>query len=333
LTLDDFERLVHTFSWDEDEADAATTGLGPRVYELEFGDQKLGFRVRNVPERGIIVVSQVSSPLIRDFVGVEDSVLAINGAPLGYVTDHEVLAKKIGALGRPVRITFARYQADDNLVLQTSVADVEAARAARALGVMDDYMANTPRSLSDGQILEVFTSFDRDASGDLNTFELSNAVAALLGRPTSTREIWAMVESVGKEGSTSLTLEEFRSVINFFDWDAEDLKEGLPGNLFEHTFAHDKLGFGFQVHAESGQVTVSKVAAPSLDEILCVGDSMIAINGAPIGIVDDTKVSFVCLGLKLCLPSSPCCHPLFSPFIPGVYSKAALSSTPSARYF
>jgi len=296
LSLDDFERLVHTFDWDEDEADTASTGLGPSVYELEFGEQKLGFRVRNVAERGIIVVSQVSSPIIMGLVGVEDTVLAINGAPLGYVTDHQVLAQKIGSLGRPVRITFSRFRADDRIVLQTTVADAAAAKAARALGVMDDYMANTPRKMTDVQIREVFTRFDRDASGDLSTFELGNVVAALLGRPATTREIRAIVEeAAGTEGSSSLTLDQFSAFVRNFDWDAEDLRGAHPGNLFEHTFAHEKLGFGFEAHEGGGVVTVSKVTARSLDGVLRLGDKLVAINGAPIGVVDDPKVS--CLNL------------------------------------
>jgi len=54
------------------------------VYELEFGGERLGFRVRNLDDgSGCVVVSSVSDPLLAGLVGDHDMVLAVNGAPLG----------------------------------------------------------------------------------------------------------------------------------------------------------------------------------------------------------------------------------------------------------
>ena len=44
-------------------------------------------------------------------------------------------------------------------------------------------------NLTEEQILDVFTRFDTDSSGDLDTFELSHAVTELLGRPPTTAQV------------------------------------------------------------------------------------------------------------------------------------------------
>jgi hypothetical protein len=55
-----------------------------------------------------VLVKDVPDEDLAQFVGVADSVVAINGAPLGRVTDHKTLAARIGSLSRPIRITFRR---------------------------------------------------------------------------------------------------------------------------------------------------------------------------------------------------------------------------------
>ena len=52
-------------------------------------------------------------PQPRLYLG--DTVVAINGAPLGWVTDHQVLADKVGPLERPVKVTFRREYVDNYL--------------------------------------------------------------------------------------------------------------------------------------------------------------------------------------------------------------------------
>ena len=75
---------------------------------------------------------------LADKVGVNDTIIAVNGAPLGFVTDHSVLAKTIGKLSLPIRITFERYlgvsEQDSDLLTINSVTreDVEAAEAFEA---------------------------------------------------------------------------------------------------------------------------------------------------------------------------------------------------------
>ena len=292
LTLSQFTDLVRTFHWDESEAEVHDTlVLGNGVYELEFQEQKLGFRVRAGGEgrSAAISVSQVTDPLLEGLVGVSDTVLAVNGAPLGFVTDHRVLAQKVGGLARPVRITFKRY---------TKPAPPGGSRndsvSVSAIGSNEDYMASMPRDLSDERVTEVFMRFDHDASGDLSVFELSSAVAELLGRPPSTREAWSMVEISGAETS-SLSLAQFAHLVRTFDWDAEDLREGLPPNLKEHWFEEGPLGFGLIIGTEEGGLVllVSSVNDSSIKGVVEVGDKIVAINGAPLGYVDDAKVFFV----------------------------------------
>ena len=142
LSLAQFTRLCKTFDWDGDEF---INGLADTIYEHTFEEpfsktSRLGFRVRNVDKRGLIVVSKIvdGNDALADKVGVNDTIIAVNGAPLGFVTDHSVLAKTIGKLSLPIRITFERYlgvsEQDSDLLTINSVTreDVEAAEAFEA---------------------------------------------------------------------------------------------------------------------------------------------------------------------------------------------------------
>ena len=51
LSLQQFTRLMRTFDWE-----SADGSLGESVYEVDFAKEKLGFRVGNIKERGVIVV-------------------------------------------------------------------------------------------------------------------------------------------------------------------------------------------------------------------------------------------------------------------------------------
>jgi len=106
LSRDQFSSLIKHFDWS---SAAATAALGDLTYEHIFQEKSLGFRVRSVAGRGIIVVSKVVEPSLAGVVNENDTVLAVNGAPLGFVTDHKVLQEKIKPLRRPVRVTFQKY--------------------------------------------------------------------------------------------------------------------------------------------------------------------------------------------------------------------------------
>lgn len=79
------------------------------LYEVDFHESMLGFKVRNDPGRpGEIAVSAIMDSDNEGRIHLGDSVLAVNGAPLGYANDHRILAFKIKDLSRPLRLTFRR---------------------------------------------------------------------------------------------------------------------------------------------------------------------------------------------------------------------------------
>ena len=100
--------------------------LGHDTYEHEFTKESLGFSVRNVFEIGTIVVSKLTDPALEGILDLGDTVIAVNGAPLGWVTDPRVLAEKVKPLSRPVKISFARgegAEAEGGGAPATAIAD------------------------------------------------------------------------------------------------------------------------------------------------------------------------------------------------------------------
>ena len=108
LDFEQFTRLCKHFDW---ESNDFLNCLQDSMYEIEFSKPQLGFRVKNVQARGLIVVSKVEDPELEGKIKQNDTIVAVNGAPLGYVTDHKVLAEKIKSLGRPLKMTFERWSA------------------------------------------------------------------------------------------------------------------------------------------------------------------------------------------------------------------------------
>ena len=109
LDLSQFSRLAHRFSkgeFGDPSGQANDTVLEDGFYEHEFKKLSVGFRVKNVLETGSIVVSKVNDPDLEGLVEVGDTVIAVNGAPLGWVKRPEVLGEKVKELPRPVRISF-----------------------------------------------------------------------------------------------------------------------------------------------------------------------------------------------------------------------------------
>ena len=143
LDIDEFENVIREFDWTNEEWLSA---MSQDLYELSFGKPKLGFSVANKEGTGTIVVNRLHDPdlllPVESETGAEeeqarlvslmmgggafarppqqrlylgDTVVAINGAPLGWVTDHQVLADKVGPLERPVKVTFRREYVDNYL--------------------------------------------------------------------------------------------------------------------------------------------------------------------------------------------------------------------------
>jgi len=109
LSLDQFRNLVLNASWKDAFVDESIMQHVAPTYEVDFNDSKLGFRVKNYPALGVVVVSRVEDPKLEGVVGVNDTIRKVNGAPLGFVTDSRYLQERVSTLSRPVRFTFERF--------------------------------------------------------------------------------------------------------------------------------------------------------------------------------------------------------------------------------
>jgi uncharacterized Zn-binding protein involved in type VI secretion len=259
-------------------------------YEVTFSDEALGFRVRPAAGQGM-AVSLVISPALAGVVSVGDVVVAVNGAPLGRVTDPAALANKLSLLRRPVKITFARFD--------TSTGDGAASDQAA------ENDAFSPAELSTARIAQVFAQYGRAGSGDLDTFELAHAVEALTGRAPPSAEVAALVQASGAVANKNvLTLAQFTFLVRSFDWarsarshksvasERAAAASGLGLRQYEHAFASKSLGFRVQRSsgASQGRLVVSALTAPALAGRVALGDALLAVNGAPMGFVTDPKV-------------------------------------------
>jgi prefoldin subunit 5 len=154
-----------------------------------------------------------------------------------------------------------------------------------------------PLDLSDKFVGAVFEKFDVDKSGDLSVFELSKAAAELLGRqrPLSTVQVSAMVAASGLggfgTGSYGLSLQAFTRLVRNFDWAGETLKAGLGEGVFEYEFVDEALGFSFKHEPDRGIITVARISKEGLRLVLHEDDTILAVNGAPLGFVSDPMVS------------------------------------------
>jgi len=178
--------------------------------------------------------------------------------------------QRLQPLRRPLRITFERNMEDD---------DESMAEEHKSVYLSD---------LGDERVAEVFARHDRDGSGGLDTFELAGALAEVLGRPATTREVWAVISHGELEGDASLSLEQFAYVLGSFDWADPALREELPDSVFECTINEARLGLAVRVDG-GGAVMVTRVESELLEGVVEVDDQVVAVNGAPIGVVPDSK--------------------------------------------
>ena len=133
------------------------------TFEVTFRQPSLGFRVMNDAERGVIVVKDTIKPHQPkadergeapgeapgappttpgglkdrgDFLDrrIEPGLIvwAVNGAPLGWVSHHKVLAEKIRGLGRPLRLTFKRDVGGEEAAETPSPAELDPAEPVEA---------------------------------------------------------------------------------------------------------------------------------------------------------------------------------------------------------
>jgi Ca2+-binding EF-hand superfamily protein len=255
------------------------------MFEEEFGEGSLGFGVLLDELNCRIVVSTTNSKL-NGKVHVGDGVLAVNGVPLGRAFHPGILQLRLKPLRRPLVLTFVRLGASAVEGLFDKPAEAEPAKA-----------ITTPvgtASLSAALIEEVFYRFDTDSSGDLDTFELSNAVAELWGYPPNTAQVTAMVHDTGAVETNTLTLQQFTDVLAK-DWsslsDDDNAapkvtgRDAKPGDVFECAFPHAVLGFGVYYDEPKSRILVSLVSDAHTG-VLEVGDIVLAVNGAPLGKVN-----------------------------------------------
>ena len=192
--------------------------MGQR-YELECCGRSLGFRVRCVEKRGALVVSRVLDPNLSTAVSVNDRLLAVNGAPLGFVTNARALNRRVARLPRPLVATFERY---------------DPGRARDDFGRVADGLSNVAAFASVGaavdlgRVTDVFTAFDASADGRLDVFDLGSAVADLRGTSPPSATVAAMIRFARRASLkpsaaggaqrplTSLTLAQFAAVCQAF---------------------------------------------------------------------------------------------------------------------
>jgi hypothetical protein len=145
------------------------------------------------------------------------------------------------------------------------------------------------RALTDEHIQEAFKRFDTDKSGDLDYFELANALAALLPTPPSTPKVMALIKASGNDSTTNkISIAQFKTMFQSTDWESPD--SGLPASMYEVSFPDAKLGFSVRSVPEKGIIVVLAVVDQKLAGTVKPNDTVIAVNGAPLGYVSDHKV-------------------------------------------
>ena len=98
-----------------------------------FRQSSLGFRVSNDIARGVVVVREIAGLPPKEFDGriqIGDVIVAVNGAPLGWINHQKALAQRIRGLGRPLRLTFWRDPAQN--VPEESRSEQDGASASEA---------------------------------------------------------------------------------------------------------------------------------------------------------------------------------------------------------
>jgi hypothetical protein len=161
-------------------------------------------------------------------------------------------------------------------------------------------LSQTVRGLASEHIRSVFERFDVNSSGDLDTFELSSAVAELIGRKPSTLQVAAMVSAAGAEATNVLTIDQFDHLIRTFDWDSAATDSPLPIGLYEIVFQKERLGFRVRNVSSLETIVVSVIIDSELNGKMNVKDTVLAINGSPLGRVSDHKVNVCCCQVIIC---------------------------------
>jgi Ca2+-binding EF-hand superfamily protein len=266
-------------------------------FELTFSKESLGFAIQFDELGGRIEVNSVADPDLKGELAAGDIIIAVNGAPLGFVKHPKALKEKVGPMKRPLRITFMRLMAkeaarldetDENLAIASvnkarSVREAEIANAvasAASAPTTSTVMAKTP-----SEVEAIFTSFDTDGSGDLDTFELLNAIQAVWGQAPTTAQIMAIIETLGVYDTGQISLQQFSDVLAT-DWSGITTVDGIE-DAYEVMIEKDLLGFDVSFDEVNGRLAVKAVSDPEISAQVDVNDAILAVNGAPLGYVSD----------------------------------------------
>jgi len=149
-----------------------------------------------------------------------------------------------------------------------------------------------PRYITDERIKVTFEDFDALASGDLSIFYFASALTKLVGRRIESRQLFAIMEASEvrsrSEKLYSFTLPEFVDFVRTCDWDMANHQFG--DSVCEHSFHEASLGFRIVFVPERGAIHVHEISDSSLSGTIQVNDSIVAINGAPVGFVSNTTL-------------------------------------------
>ena len=284
------------------------------AYEVSVEKDELGFDVSFDELNGRLNVEEVVDSELRSQVAVKDVLLAINGVPLGFISDLHAVREKIKVARRPVRITFYRRDALDKInnekpnqtqdepelhgpqsasmttneaAAQPTVTTLEVPQPAiETTNTAAVRSTSTVTSLNLSEIEAIFKRFDWDESGKLDSFELSRAVEVAWGRAPTMTQVLAMIDGVS--GDFSLSLQQFVNVLKT-DWST--LSEPEENDIaFDVMFSKDTLGFEVAFDETSGEIYVDSITDSDLIGRLDVGDTVLAVDNVPLGAVSDQNV-------------------------------------------
>ena len=168
---------------------------------------------------------------------------------------------------------------------------------------VDAYVA----SRSDAAIFAIFDEFDVDKSGDMSPFELASAIARLVRRAPSAKQVSDLINVVSNgrgQELNALTAIEFLRVVRAYQWKSDDFESGAleslcGGAVYERRFHKQTLGFG--IKEVSGVLIVSKVVDRDVAAVVETNDILRSINDVPL--VSGTDLSHI--GRKLATVQRP----------------------------
>jgi len=291
LTLEQFLEAQST-----DWSDIPSDGFDD--FEITFSKASLGFDIWFDEQSEHIEVNNVLDPDVKGELAAGDTITAVNGAPLGLVNHPKLLQEKVKNLKRPLRIAFMRplikkvAQVDEigenipveHLMEANSGAKVDDSNVEAIIEPSPDATVDVASSTAD-KIKVVFSSFDKNDSGELDTFNLGHAIQAIRGQLPSTPQIMAMIETLKVFETGKVTFQQFIDVLAT-DWSSITTADGIE-DAYVVSVEKDELGFDVSFDELNGRLTIVEVVDSDLRSQVTVNDVLLAINGVPLGFISD----------------------------------------------